>query len=254
MKILIIEDEEAAYNRLRRLILEILPQAEIVGILTTVQSTIDWFNKQPMPDLVFLDINLGDGPSFEIFKTHNITCPIIFTTAHEEYAMQAFKVNSIDYLLKPIVKEDIETAIGKLNRIKAPAPATLQSEVRYSRQQRPSYRERLVVKLGDAIKSVPMDEVAYFYTEKKANYLCTSDGKKYPLEYNLDQIADMVNPRQYFRINRQFIIGLDAIEEMKTYTRARVIVKLKPASHIDTIVSVERSGDFRAWLSGESYS
>jgi two-component system LytT family response regulator len=254
MVIVIIEDDEVAYKRLCRIILELLPGSEVTVVLKTVQLAIDWLGTHRMPDLIFMEINLGDASGFEIFKAHNITCPVIFTTAHREFAMQAFKVNSIDYLLKPIDRPAVQRALDKLMLIKAPGLAAINGNGKLHRSYRNSYRERLVVKKGDAIKSVPVDEIAYFFTENKTNWLCTNSGEKYPVEYNLEQIADMVNPRQYFRINRQFIIGLDAIEEMKTYTRARVIVKLRPECHIDTIVSVERSGNFRAWLSGEMSS
>ncbi len=253
MVVVIIEDDEAAYNRLYRIIMELLPGSEI-AVLKTVQMGIDWLGKHSMPDLLFMEINLDDGSTFEIFKAHSITCPIIFTTTHREYAMQAFKVNSIDYLLKPIEREAVQRALDKLMLLKAPGLAAINGNGKLIRTFKNNYRERLVVRKGDAIKSVPVEEIAYFFTENKTNWLCTNNGEKYPLEYNLEQITDMVNPRQYFRINRQFIIGLDAIEEMKTYTRARVIVKLRPECHIDTIVSVERSGNFRAWLSGEMSS
>ncbi len=254
MKILIIEDEEQAYKRLQKLIKEVIPSADIAGIVVSVQSAVAWFNKNPMPELVFMDINLADGSSFEIFKSVNISCPIIFTTAYGEYAVQAFKVNSIDYLLKPVDRNDIEKAIEKMMTLRNnSAPLINYAElIRNMVPVQPSFRERFVIKLGDNLKSVPIEDVAYFFTENKANYLCTREGKKWPIDFNLDQVAEMLNPKKFFRINRQFIISMGAIEEMKSYTRARVIIKLQPPSHLDTIVSVERAGDFRLWLGGES--
>ncbi|MDX1936063.1 MAG: LytTR family DNA-binding domain-containing protein [Flavihumibacter sp.] len=252
MKILIVEDEEQAYKRLKKLIAEAVPGAVILDVVMSIQSAIKWFAGNPMPDLVFMDVNLADGESFEIFKQVSITCPIIFTTAYEEYAIKAFKVNSIAYLLKPVDKADIEAAMAKLHSIKGHSPAPDYVNLLKNLQQplATAYRERFVVKLGDNLKSIPTDEVAYFFTENKANFLCTREGKKYPIDFNLDQVETQLNPKTYFRINRQFIIAMSSIDEMKSYTRSRVIIKLKPASHLDTIVSVERANKFRDWLEG----
>jgi two-component system, LytTR family, response regulator LytT len=253
MKVLIIEDEEQAYKRMQKIVKEVLPTAEIVGVVMSVKTAIDWFRKNPMPDLLFMDVNLADGISFEIFKEVVITAPIIFTTAYQEYAIEAFKVNSIAYLLKPVHKEAIKEALNKLEQLKASKPVVIDySTLLKSLQQTPvNYRERFVVKLGDNLRSVAVEDIAYFFTENKTNFLCTLDGKKLPIDFNLDEVEDMINPKKYFRINRQFIIGMASIEEMKSYTRSRVIIKVKPPTTQDTIVSVERAADFRTWLGGE---
>ena len=212
----------------------------------------DWFQNRPMPDLVFMEVHLTDGNAFEIFKTAAVSCPIIFTTTNESYALRAFKVNSIAYLLKPLLAVDIRQALEKLSMFKGElADLALAAIGAKSNSLR---AERLLVKKGNSVQLVPMKDVAYFFTDKKTNYLCTGDGKKYPLESNLDEILGMLNPKQYFRINRQFIVGHSAIEEMKAHTRGRVVIKLKPAIDIDTVVSIDRSGEFRAWLGGEFYS
>ncbi len=252
MKILIVEDEEQAYKRLTKLISEAVPNAVVLNVVMSIQSAVKWFASNPMPDLVFMDVNLADGESFEIFKQTTISCPIIFTTAYEEYAIKAFKVNSIAYLLKPVDKADIEGAMAKLQAIKGHAPMPDYINLLKNLQQSPvaNYRERFVIKLGDNLKSIATEEVAYFFTEKKTNFLCTKEGKKYPIDFNLDQVETQLNPKAYFRINRQFIIAMSSIDEMKSYTRSRVIIKLKPASHLDTIVSVERANNFREWLEG----
>lgn len=252
MKILIIEDEEQAYKRLQKIIKEALPAAEILGVVMSVKSAIDWFKKNNMPELVFMDVNLADGISFEIFKQITITAPIVFTTAYEEYAIQAFKVNSVAYLLKPVNKEAIKEALDKLEQLKGTKPSVIDYSTLLKTLQQPivNYRERFVVKLGDNLRSIAVEEIAYFFTENKANFLCTLDGKKLPIDFNLDEVEGMINPKKYFRINRQFIIGMASIEEMKSYTRSRVIIKVKPPTTLDTIVSVERAGDFRNWLGG----
>ncbi len=253
MNVLIIEDEEQAYTRMQKIIKEVLPDARIVAVIVSVNSAIKWFHGHAMPDLVFMDINLADGVSFEIFKEVTITAPIVFTTAYEEYAIQAFKVNSVAYLLKPVDKEAVADALEKLNQLQAARPEitdytallkTLQQSTRV-------YRERFVAKLGDNLRSIAVEDIAYFFTENKTTFLCTKEARKYPIDFNLDEVESMINPKKYFRINRQFIIGIAAIEEMKSYTRSRVIIKVKPPTNFDTIVSVERASDFRVWLGGD---
>jgi two-component system, LytTR family, response regulator LytT len=253
MKVLIIEDEEQAYARMQKIIKEVVTDAEVLAVIVSVKSAIKWFHDNAMPDLVFMDINLADGVSFEIFKEVTITAPIIFTTAYEEFAIQAFKVNSVAYLLKPVDKEAVTQALEKLHQLQAARPQitdyttllkTLQESTRV-------YRERFVVKLGDNLRSIAVEDIAYFFTENKTTFLCTREARKYPIDFNLDEVESMINPKKYFRINRQFIIGIAAIEEMKSYTRSRVIIKVKPPTNFDTIVSVERASDFRTWLGGE---
>lgn len=251
MNILIIEDEEQAYKRLQKLVKEAVPDANIVDVIMSVRSAVEWFQNNEMPQLIFMDINLADGESFEIFNHIRITAPVIFTTAYEEYAIKAFKVNSIAYLLKPVDKADITEALDKLSTLQKNNAAVLDYQSLVKALQQPTlYRERFVVKLGDKIRSVPVDEIAYFFTENKTNFLCTTEGKKYPIDFKLDEVENMLNPRKYFRINRQFIVGMNAIDEMKSYTRSRVVIHVKPSSHLDTIVSVERSAAFRSWLEG----
>jgi two-component system, LytTR family, response regulator LytT len=253
MKLLIIEDEEQAYKRMQKIVKEVLPAAEILGVVMSIKSAVEWFRLHAMPDLIFMDINLADGLSFEIFKEVTITAPIIFTTAHEEHAIEAFKVNSIAYLLKPVDKESVKQALDKLNQLQTSKTAGIDYTVLLKSLQQPAgnYRERFVVKLGDNLRSIAISDVAYFFTENKTNFLCTLDGKKYPIDFNLDELENIIDPKKYFRINRQFIIGMTAIDEMKSYTRSRVIIKVKPPTHLDTIVSVERAGSFRTWLGGE---
>jgi two-component system, LytTR family, response regulator LytT len=253
MRILILEDEEQAANRLKKIVGELMPGALVCGILPTLEKAINWFADNQMPDLIFLDIQLADGNSFQIFKMVKITCPVIFTTAHESYALQAFKVNSVDYLLKPIDKEDVKAAVEKLKLLqsKQPAPVVNYQEVIKTMQPPASFRERFIIKMGDTIKSINTADVAYFFTENKSNFILTNDGRRFPIDFNLDQVEQMLNPKIFFRINRQFIIGHHSIEEMKAHTRSRVIVKLRPTSKLDTIVAIDRAHDFRTWLAGE---
>jgi DNA-binding LytR/AlgR family response regulator len=250
MRILIVEDELPAQIRLKKIILEVIPQAELLDAISSVESAIGWFRSNPMPDLIFMDIQLEDGNSFEIFREIKITSPIIFITAFNQFAIDAFKVNSIGYLLKPVNKEALQEAYDKLNHLKKSlSPLPDYSEKLQSLENTvKSYKKRFAIRFGEHIKTVSTEEISYFYTENKINFLCTSDNRKYPVEFNLDQLETLLNPEQFFRINRQFIIGIHAIAEMRAYSKARVNIKLNPPCPQETIVSVERSAAFKQWL------
>ncbi len=251
--VLIIEDEEAAARRLQKMITEVLPEVNIHPSIATIRSATERLKTNPKPDLVFLDVHLADGQSFEIFKEVNVSCPIIFTTAYDQYALEAFKVNSIDYLLKPIKKDELQRAINKfLNLSGSPVPGVdIQKLLLSLKQEKVNYKERFAVKYGEHIKTIETTDAAYFYTENKANFLITKDNKRFAIDYNLDQLEELLDPKKFFRINRQFLIGFHSITEMFTYSKSRVLIKLNPASKLETIVSTERSAEFKAWLNGE---
>jgi two-component system LytT family response regulator len=249
MKTLIIEDEAAAVRRLSKLILEIDPSIKIVDDLDSIENSLDWLHSNPLPDLIFMDIHLADGASFEIFNHFEISKPIIFTTAYNEYAIQAFKVNTIDYLLKPIKKPELEAAITKyrkLTRSQAFDYKTLAREM-----NRDEYNKRFLIRFGQQIRVVEMRDCAYFYTHDKVTFLVTKKGKRYPIDYSLEKIEEMADPHSFFRINRQFIINIEAINEMYAYSKSRVKIDLNPSCELDTIVSTERSPHFKKWLVGE---
>lgn len=250
-KILIIEDEEAAARRLRKMTLEIFPDAEVLPELVSITSAVEWIKANPQPDLIFLDVHLADGQSFEIFKQVNVTTPIIFTTAYDQYALEAFKVNSIDYLLKPIKKEELEKSIDKFLKLTGTAQTSINlDKLLLSLQTQTSFKERFIVKYGEHIKTIQTADVAYFYTENKMNFLITKENKRYAIDYNLDQLEQLLDAKKFFRINRQFIIEFHSIADMFTYSKSRVLIKLDPPSKMETIVSTERSAAFKAWLDG----
>ncbi len=251
MQVLILEDEEQALNRLQKIILKVIPDAVLAGSNATVEGAVNWLQHNPMPGLIFMDIQLADGNSFQVFNKVKITCPVIFTTAYEDYALQAFKVNSIDYLLKPIDESDVKKAVDKLILLQSTRSFTVDYSEILKTIQLPkiNYKDRFIIKLGDTIKSIRIADIAYFFTENKSNFVCTNEGKRFPLDFNLDQIEQMLNPKNFFRINRQYIIGHHAIEEMKAHTRSRIIVKLTPRPKSDTVVAVDRALEFRNWLS-----
>ena len=254
MKYVIVEDEEPAALRLEKMIREVLPDAVMVNHLVSVKSAIDYLKSHPHPDLMFLDIQLGDGNSFEIFDSVTPDCPLIFTTSFDQFAIQAFKVNSIDYLLKPVKKNELAAALSKFQMRESP---TVKDKVDYEKllhmiKSNVEYQRRILIRFGDIIKAVEVNDVAYFYTESKVNFLCSFDGKNYPIDQNLDQIESMIDPKVFFRINRQFIVNIKAISKMVSYSKSRVKLILNPPTEIETIVSTERSPNFKFWLTGSA--
>jgi len=251
MNIVLIEDEHLAYQRMAKLIKEIAPLSQIVAHHDTVESAAKWFLQNPLPDLVLLDVQLSDGTAFDLLKLVSIDCPVIFTTAYDQYAIDAFATTSIDYLLKPIKKADLEHAFQKLKKYK---DIFQHRELLKKDIQAPAeYKKRFVIRFGEHIKSLAVEDIAYCYSENKSTYARTADGRIYPLDNNLDMLECMLNPADFFRINRQYIISLKAISEMKTYSKARVIIRLNPIVKEPPVVSSERAGDFKKWLAGEAY-
>ncbi len=253
MNILIIEDEEPAVQRLKKILLEIEPESKILDVLVSVRSAIEWFKTHAAPDIILLDINLADGSSFQIFPEINVESPIIFITAFDEFAIQAFKLNSVEYLLKPVKKEELVAAINKYKKLhsnKSTIP-DLKMLIETIQKKQELFKKRFLIRFGEHIKAIDIDQVAYFYTEEKINFLKTKDDHTYPVEYNLDKLETMLDSERFFRINRQFIISIDSIVEMFSFSKSRVKVNLKPAIKMDTIVSTERSPHFKEWLSGK---
>lgn len=257
MQVLIVEDEAAAARRLEKMLLEVAPDdLTVLARLDSVAATVEWLQQHQAPDLMLLDIHLADGASFEIFEHVQVSCPIIFTTAYDEYAVQAFKVNAVDYLLKPLKVNELSAAIDKYRRVFAPASSAPAADytnlLDTLRRQSNTYLQRMLVRLGNNLKLVDLSDAAYFYTRDKITFLVVrSTGKRYPIDYPLDRLETLLDPRVFFRINRQFIINVAAIREMQPSTKSRVRVILDPASDQETVVSAERSAEFKRWLVGE---
>ncbi len=257
MKVLIIEDENAAARRLEKLLTELDPSILVLQKIDTVEMAVTWLQSNPLPDLIFLDIHLADGSSFDIFEHVSVTCPVIFTTAYDEYALQAFKVNAVDYLLKPIKSTELAAALTKYKQVyDQPKSADYTALLDNLRQQGGSnHLRRMLIRFGNSIKLVDMSDAAYFYTKDKITFLVVrSTGKRFPVDYPLDKLAVMLDPRTFFRINRQFIVNVAAIREMHPYSKSRVKVDLDPSTDLETIVSTERSAEFKKWLVGEPAS
>ncbi len=252
MKLLIIEDEPASALRLKKLIQEIEPDVLVLDILDSITSSVEWLKTHTEPDVILSDIHLADGLSFEIFRQVNVSCPVIFTTAYDQYAIQAFKVNSIDYLLKPIKKTELTDAMNKLRKLKPAAPAfDLSQLASMMGKQEKEFLKRVVIRLGQQIKVVEIKDVAYFYIDEKIVFGTTFGKDRLPMDLSLDQLEKQLDPERFFRINRGFIISLESIDSMITYSKARIKIKLKPPCEVESITSTERSAEFREWLRGK---
>ena len=254
MKIFIIEDEQPAGERLKKMILELLPDAIIPEIPVSISSAVKWLKTNPAPDLILMDIHLSDGPSFEIFNEVQVASPIIFITAYDQYALEAFKLNSIDYLLKPVKREELQRSIEKYQKLTNFNTSQISELLKQMGSNKGSkeLQKRIIIRYGDTIKMVEIADVAYFYTEDKINFLCTKENVRYPIDQNLDELESIIDPAIFFRINRQFIVNISAIDKMLAWSKSRVKIILKPITEIETIVSTERSPHFKEWLTGSS--
>lgn len=252
MKVVIIEDEAFAALRLKKMILDFNPEIKILAELESVEDSVKWFRSNPEPDLIFLDIHLEDDLSFSIFDQVNISSPVIFTTAFDEYAIKAFKLKSIDYLLKPIVHEELAAALKKYEQFSGLHPSAIDLQSLYSliTDKDKKYRERFSISIGTKIKMVEVADIAYFFVMDKGVYLRTTQGSTYSIDFTLDKLAEMLNPGSFFRINRKYLINITSIANMVSYSRGRVKLELKPKAddEFDTIVSIDRSSDFKKWL------
>lgn len=249
MRVLIVEDEIAAARRLPRILLEIEPSAQILGITDSVSSTVEWIKSNPEPDLILLDIHLADGVSFKIFNQVKVKCPIIFTTAFDQYAIQAFKLNSVDYLLKPINPEDLRFSLNKFKEKQSPSNnfdfEKILAEIRKPQQD---YQQRFVVQFADKLKAIEIDSVAYFMAMEKSVFLVSTDNHRYAIDYTMEKLETVLNPKSFFRVNRKFIVSFKSIKNMYFYSKSRVKLELNPPVDSEVIVSTERSSDFKEWL------
>lgn len=249
MKTLIIEDETLTGKRLEGLLHQYDPAIAVLAILPSVEAAVRWFQVNPLPDLVFMDIHLEDDLAFRIFERVKLDVPVIFTTAYDEYTIQAFKVNSIDYLLKPINPGELAQALEKYkalhNQRRNPDLDTL---LRLIGKKEPEYRSRFMVTAGSRIKSIEVEEVAYFYSEDKLTFLATREGQHYPLDISLEKLQPQLNPRDFFRISRQFIVGFPSIQTVHAHFKGKLKLDLLPRSKTEVQVSGDRSSEFKDWL------
>lgn len=256
MKIFIVEDEKAALNNLKALISDINPQAEIIGESDTVCNTIEWFKNNAMPDLVIMDIHLADGSAFEIFDYTEITCPIIFTTAYDEYALQAFKVNSIDYLLKPINKDELRNAFAKYkllfngNKAKDEDESLIRKIIREIKKENNYKTHFLIPVKSDKFIPLEVDSIMLIYISEGVVKAIDNENNQYVFSQTLDELTEMLNPRLFFRVNRQFLVSKKAIRDVSIWFNGRLVLNLKNKDLIDEkiIVSKARASDFKEWF------
>ncbi|MEO0570611.1 MAG: LytTR family DNA-binding domain-containing protein [Bacteroidota bacterium] len=250
MKAIIIEDEKPAARRLHRLLDNL--NVEVSTMLHSVEESIEWFQNNPHPDLIFLDIQLSDGLSFEIFDVITIKSAIIFTTAYDEYALQAFKLNSIDYLLKPIDDEELEKAVKQYQDLK---PEKERISVDFDDIKKllvnpleREYKKRFTAKVGQHLKIINADEVECFYSENKGTYAATLDGRNYLLDTTLENLEEELSPKLFFRVSRKFYVNINHVKDIISYTNSRLQIKMNTFKEQEIIVSRERVKDFKLWL------
>jgi DNA-binding LytR/AlgR family response regulator len=249
MKVLIVEDEGIAAEKLEQMLREVDPEIQVIGKTGSVKESAEWL-LQNNADLIFLDIQLSDGISFSIFDQVAVTTPVIFTTAYDQYAIKAFELNSISYLLKPIRKSDLTESIQKFRNLKSAFSIDFDVLMAQIQGRQPEFKKRFLIQIGEKIRKVEITEVAYFYVMDKGCYLRTFGGNNYPVDYTLDKLETMIDLSVFFRINRKYLVNMDAISNMLAYSRGRVKLELKPRAddEFETIVSIDRSADFKKWL------
>ena len=250
MRLLILEDESLAADRIRKMIQEIDPNLEIVGEIKSIQQGKKWFEENEEPDLIISDIRLLDGLSFELFKALKTEVPIIFTTAYDQYAIKAFEVNSVDYLLKPIEKEKLASSIEKhKNRVaENKFPADFESLYDLIQHKAKTFKSRFLIRVGNKIVAVPVEKISYFFSQNKLTYIVTKEGKKLPTDQTLEILEEQLNPQSFYRANRQFIISFDSIAEIHPYFKGRLKLDLTPTNEIELVVSAEKTPEFKSWL------
>ena len=248
IRTLIIEDEEPAANRLEKLLRETNPDIEIVEKLDSIESSVRWLSSNTPPELIMLDIQLADGLSFEIFKKIKVDSFIIFTTAYDEYAIKAFELNSIDYLLKPVNKEKLAASLEKFRKLSGTGPQfDIEDIIGLIEKKNITYKKRFAINIGTKIKSIESKEIAFFYSLEKNTFLCTFEGNNYPVDFSLDKLETFLDPEHFFRINRQNIIHFRSIQKIHVLSKSRLELEIK-SSKERMLVSTSKSHPFREWI------
>lgn len=253
IRTLIIEDETLAANRLKRLLKNIDPNIEIIQSIESLTNAVNYLSEnQKKVDLIFLDIHLSDGSSFEIFEEIQVEIPIIFTTAYDKYAIQAFKQNSVDYLLKPISESQLQNSVEKYKKLFQTNKTTTfdYNEIAQLLQpDQPNYKKRFLVYVGSKIRSIAVEEIAFFYAEQGAIFFHTYQGKTYDINYTLEKLTHLVDLEQFYRVNRKFIVHINAIQEAYQFSRNRLKLNLDPKPNFDVFVPLDRIAAFKRWFS-----
>ena len=248
MRTLIIEDEKPAADKLKKAIQKTGLGIEIIAQLDSVQSAIQWLRTQEQPELVFMDIELSDGLCFKIFETVSVPCPIIFTTAYDEYWQEAFELNSIDYLLKPVKQEKLEAALKKYDTLKQYFASNFQQLLQTKQTNLPAYKKRFLVKRGTDYISVKTEDIAYFYATHKLVCMVNKKGEKFILDISLSDIEKQIDPVSFYRINRKYLVNMSAIKRIKSYPKSKLEVEVDPPVNDEIIISQENVAAFKDWM------
>lgn len=248
MRIIIIEDEKPAAEKLQKALAKTGRQLETVAILKSVEESVQWLKQNPAPDLVFMDIELSDGASFRIFDQVKLDAPVIFTTAFDEYWQEAFEHNSIDYLLKPVKQEKLESALDKYERIKNHFASNLPHLLKYQAPAAGEYKKRHLVKKGSDYQSIRAEDIAYFYAMQKLVCLVDNKGQKFILDQSLAEIEKTLDPRIFFRVNRKFLVNMNAVKKIRGFGKSKLQLELEPAAREEVIISQENAGSFKQWM------
>ena len=248
MTAVIIEDEDIASRRLRNLIEELAPNCEILAQISSVESGHKWFKNNDLPDLIFLDIQLNDGYGFDIIDQLENHPPIIFTTAYNEYAIRGFKYNGLDYLLKPIDKRELQKALQKYTKTIEKSNNRLTDIEAIRHLFKKEYKRRFMVKVGNQFSTFNVVDIAYFMADNGVIFLLNKKGRKFPIEYTIDQLEEILNPIHFFRINRKYMVSVEAVKEIHSYFNSRLLIKVIPNQEEQIIVSRERTTNFKKWL------
>ena len=249
MKTLIIEDELLAAKTLKKLLVEVSPGIEIVGILESIEDSVEWIANHPMPDILFMDIHLGDGSSFAIFERVTITCPVIFTTAYDEYALKAFEVNSIDYLLKPVSKQALERAMNKFYSLEEKRVNNDQINMLLAQLgERKKYRNYFLLPERDKFVPLPVSNIVYIYIDAKTLKIITKDAKTFYMNHTLDDVMSELDPHEFFRANRQFVVARSSIKDVSVWFGNKLAINLFVETPEKIIVSKARVAEFKTWF------
>lgn len=249
MRLIIIEDEKPAAEKLEKAILQSDPSIEVAAVLNSVHAATEWLQQHPMPDLLFMDIELGDGLSFKIFESVNVSSPVIFCTAFDEYWQEAFEHNSIDYLLKPVKQEKLDAALAKYDKLKQHFAGSLQQLLQWQQQPAPAgYKKRFLVKRGIDYVSIKTEDIAYFYATHKLVCMVDNKNQKFILDQSLADIEKQLDPAHFYRVNRKYLIQLTAIKKIKTYPKSKLLLEVEPQIDEEIIIAQENTAAFKEWM------
>ena len=249
MTVIIVEDEKPAAEKLIKSLATIDPGIQVAAVLPSVKDTVSWLHQNPVPELIFMDIELTDGLSFRVFEKVNISCPVIFVTAYDEYWQEAFEHNSIDYLLKPVKQEKLEAALKKHDKVKQYFTANYQAIMNWPNSNPAgSFKKRFLVKRGTDYQSIRIEDIAYFYAAHKLVCMVDNKGQKFILDQSLSDIEGQLDPALFYRVNRKYLLNMSAIKRIKSYPKSKLLLEVEPPLHEEVIISQENVSAFKAWM------